>query len=120
MTPIFQPNRPKSIITATSLIKGAAIRKEKVTPRGIPLSTKPMNSGMAEHEQKGVMIPNVPASILPVNKDFPSKAFLVFSGEKNDLTIPIRKMIRISRRIIFIKVLMKKHMELARRLASDI
>ena len=49
---VFQPNKPNSKITATSLIIGAAIRNEKVTPNGTPDSTNPRNNGMAEHEQK--------------------------------------------------------------------
>ena len=62
----FQPNRPKSITTATSLMVGAAIRKEKVTPSGMPLSTKPIKSGTAEQEQKGVTMPSMAASTLPM------------------------------------------------------
>jgi hypothetical protein len=61
---------------------GAAIRKEKVTPRGTPDSTNPRNRGIAEQEQKGVTIPSREANIFPVNVDFPSSIFLVFSGEK--------------------------------------
>jgi len=34
---------------------GAAIRKEKVTPRGIPAVTKPINRGTAEQGQQGSM-----------------------------------------------------------------
>ena len=37
---------------------------------------------IAEHVQNGVTIPKVPAITLPTNKGFPSRAFLVFSGEK--------------------------------------
>jgi hypothetical protein len=51
-------------------------------PKGIPVSTKPKNRGIAEHEQKGVTIPSSEAIILPANRDFPSSIFLVFSGEK--------------------------------------
>lgn len=36
--------------TATSLTSGEVIRKAKVTPRGIPPFTNPMNSGMDEQE----------------------------------------------------------------------
>ena len=90
----FQPNRPISNTSATSLIMGAAIRKEKVTPKGIPASTKPKNRGMAEQEQNGVMIPNTDAITLPMKRGFPSSAFLVFSGEKKVLTIPTTKMMK--------------------------
>src|SRR5208283_5555450 len=113
MNPIFQPNMPTSIITPTSFINGAAIKNEKVTPSGMPLSTKPMKRGMAEHEQKGVMIPNVLANTFPTNKGLPSNAFLVFSGEKNDRTIPIKKMINSNNNVIFNKVLRKNQSEFA-------
>ena len=43
---------------ATSLIMGLAIRNEKVTPSGMPASTKPMNSGTEEQEQNGVTAPS--------------------------------------------------------------
>jgi len=78
----FQPKRPMSNTSATSLIMGAAIRKEKVTPSGIPASTNPRNRGMAEQEQKGVTIPNTEAITFPAKSDFPSSALRVFSGEK--------------------------------------
>jgi len=42
---------------------GEDIRNEKVTPRGTPASTKPMKSGTAEQEQKGVTIPRSAARI---------------------------------------------------------
>ena len=34
------------------------MRKERATPRGTPVVTKPMNRGTAEHEQKGVTTPS--------------------------------------------------------------
>jgi hypothetical protein len=51
------PTMPGSMITATSLIMGEAMRNEKVTPSGMPDSTNPMNSGTAEQEQNGVIMP---------------------------------------------------------------
>jgi hypothetical protein len=57
----FQPRILTRITAATSLIIGEAIRKEKVTPTGIPASTKPMNSGTEEQEQNGVIAPRVTA-----------------------------------------------------------
>ncbi len=36
---------------ATSFTSGDEIKNEKVTPSGMPDSTKPMKSGQAEHEQ---------------------------------------------------------------------
>ena len=79
---VFQPNKPSSRITATSLIMGAAIRNEKVTPNGTPDSTNPRNNGMAEHEQKGVTIPSMEASTFPAKVDLPSSIFRVRSAEK--------------------------------------
>jgi len=89
------------MITATSLIIGAAIKNEKVIPRGIPVSTKPKNKGIAEQEQKGVRIPRKEAMTFPTNKGLPSNTLRVFSGEKYDLIIPAKKITRISRRNIF-------------------
>lgn len=43
---------------ATSLTNGDVIRNEKVTPKGIPPRTNPMNSGTEEQEQNGVTTPN--------------------------------------------------------------
>jgi len=48
--------------TATSFTSGEVIRKLNVTPRGIPPLTKPMNNGMDEHEQNGVIAPNKAAN----------------------------------------------------------
>ena len=59
----FHPNilinktrEPKSTI-------GDEIKKEKVTPSGKPALVNPINSGMDEHEQKGVTVPSKAASI---------------------------------------------------------
>ncbi len=79
---ICQPNRPKSMASATSFTIGVAIRKEKVTPRGMPVSTKPMNSGTAEQEQKGVTTPNPAASTFPTPSRFPPSNCRVRSALK--------------------------------------
>jgi hypothetical protein len=50
--------------TAISLIIGLAIKNEKVTPSGIPASTKPINNGTDEQEQKGVTAPRSNAGFL--------------------------------------------------------
>ncbi len=71
------------------------MRKEKVTPKGTPASTKPMNKGTAEHEQNGVTIPSMLASTLPNNNDFFSSTFLVCSGEKNVRIIPTANTIKV-------------------------
>ena len=57
----FQPRIPTRMTAATSLIMGLAIRNEKVTPSGMPASTKPMNSGTDEQEQNGVTAPSATA-----------------------------------------------------------
>ena len=71
---MFQPNSPASITRATSLTTGDAIRKPKVTPSGRPDSRKPMKSGTAEQEQKGVIVPNNAARTVPVNSPLPAGA----------------------------------------------
>lgn len=48
--------------TATSFTNGDVIKKAKVTPKGMPPFTNPMNNGMDEHEQNGVMAPKSDAS----------------------------------------------------------
>ena len=48
---------PASTTTATWFTMGLAMRKDRVTPRGMPASTKPMKRGMEEQEQKGVTAP---------------------------------------------------------------
>jgi hypothetical protein len=61
---------------------GDVIRNEKVTPSGIPASTKPINKGTEEQEQKGVTIPNRDAmKFPPIPLKFP-KIFFVLSGGK--------------------------------------
>ena len=47
---------PASKITEARSTNGDDIRKEKVTPIGSPALVKPINSGMEEHEQKGVTV----------------------------------------------------------------
>src|SRR5512135_2901740 len=63
----FQPKSPHRRTTATSFTIGEEIRNENVTPRGTPASTKPINRGTAEHEQKGVTTPSSEARIFPIN-----------------------------------------------------
>jgi len=87
---------------------GAAIRKEKVTPSGIPDSTKPRNRGIAEQEQNGVTIPSIEAMTFPVKSDFPSNAFRVLSGVKKLRIIPTTKMITTNNKSTFGTSKMKK------------
>ncbi len=68
---------------------GAAIKNENVTPSGTPALTKPMNSGTAEQEQKGVTMPSDAASTLPMPSRFPASSARVFSAEKKLRTTPM-------------------------------
>lgn len=43
---------------ATSFTRGEVIKNAKVTPKGIPPLTKPINKGTDEQEQNGVTTPN--------------------------------------------------------------
>jgi hypothetical protein len=56
------PNIAGKSINEASLINGDAIRKVKVTPNGIPAPKNPINNGIEEHEQNGVIIPRIAAS----------------------------------------------------------
>jgi len=58
---IFQPNNPAKSTTAIWLTKGETIKNDKVTPRGIPASKKPINNGIDEQEQNGVIAPKIAA-----------------------------------------------------------
>src|SRR3989338_8874991 len=71
---IFHPKKPIIKTTKYSLIRGDVIRKEKVTPKGIPASKKLMKSGIEEQEQKGVTAPKREARKFP-KTPFP-KSFL--------------------------------------------
>jgi len=48
-----------------------------------------MNSGTAEHEQKGVRMPSPADSTLPKPSRFPASIARVFSGEKKLRTTPM-------------------------------
>src|SRR5487761_2642786 len=86
-----QPKSPKSNTSATSLIIGAAMRKENVTPNGTPVVTKPINNGTAEQEQNGVTTPSKDASTFPSDSCVPARIARVCCGVKNDRTIPTPK-----------------------------
>lgn len=61
---------------------GEEIRKENVTPRGSPALVNPMNSGMDEHEQKGVTVPSsADTTFAPMPWKRPN-IFLLLSGGK--------------------------------------
>ena len=61
---------------------GDEIRKENVTPNGRPAAVKPMNNGMDEQEQNGVMVPrSAPRMFAPI-PDRPPRMRRVRSGGK--------------------------------------
>ena len=62
-----------------------------MTPSGTPVVTKPMNSGTAEQEQKGVTTPSRAASTLPTASRLPASIARVRSGVKNERTMPTPK-----------------------------
>jgi len=61
---------------------GAAIRKEKVTPKGTPAWTNPINRGTAEQEQNGVTTPRLAARTLATPSCRPASKARVRSGVK--------------------------------------
>jgi hypothetical protein len=81
---------------AISLTIGAAIRKDSVTPSGTPAVTKPMKSGTAEQEQKGVATPRAAARKLPTDSRLPASTCRVRAGVKNERSRPTAKTTRTS------------------------
>lgn len=70
-----QPNMVSNRPMATSLTKGLAIKKLRVTPIGMPAATNPMNAGTALHEQNGVITPSPAAITFPApSRRPPSRA----------------------------------------------
>jgi len=55
---ILTPKTHRKRATAIWFIKGDVIRKENVTPRGIPHLRNQINNGTDEQVQKGVIEPN--------------------------------------------------------------
>jgi len=81
-------------------MRGEVIKKENVTPRGIPAPKKLKKIGMDEHEQKGVIAPKMEAKKLPIIPLCPIHFFTLFFGRKV-LKTPIAKIIIYkSRRIL--------------------
>ena len=64
---------PKSTI-------GDEIKKENVTPSGSPALVNPMKSGIDEHEQNGVTVPNNAAIIFAFSPRNRPSIFFVLSG----------------------------------------
>ena len=62
--------------------RGEDIRNEKVTPNGRPAEVKPINIGILEQLQNGVIVPNNAPEILPLIPPILPRIFLVLSGGK--------------------------------------
>jgi len=103
MAVTFRPKVAHKRPMAISLFMGDESRKEKVTPRGIFASTKPINIETAEQEQKGVTMPNNEASTWPIYLFLPVKIFLIFSTGRYERIKVTIKTIRLSIKIIFTK-----------------
>ena len=78
----------KSIREARST-SGEEIRNEKVIPKGNPALVKPMNSGIDEQAQNGVIVPNKAPNIFADIPLYRPKIFLVRSGGKKLCTYEI-------------------------------
>ena len=81
----LQPNNSPISTKAISLTNGEVTRKEKAIPEGIPALIKPMNKGIEEQEQKGVIEPKIEAIKLPEPKRAFDIIFLIFEVGKNVL-----------------------------------
>ena len=79
---IFQLKILARSITDAKSTKGEEIRNEKVTPIGNPADVNPMNNGIDEHEQKGVIVPNSAPKIFALNPLNRHKILRVLSGGK--------------------------------------
>ena len=79
---VLQLNMLANKIIEARSTKGDDIRNENVTPRGSPALVKPMNIGIEEHEQNGVIVPkNAPSIFAGIPFNLP-KIFFVLSGGK--------------------------------------
>jgi hypothetical protein len=79
------------------------IKKEKVTPSGIPALRNPTKSGIEEQVQNGVMAPNSDAKKYSSQKSlFLVRKFLIFSMGKYEFKKVIKMMMTIKSRSILI------------------
>ena len=69
-------------ITDARSTSGDEIRNANVTPKGRPADVKPMNSGIEEHEQNGVIVPSRAPRTMPVIPLNLPRIALVRSGGK--------------------------------------
>lgn len=61
---------------------GDEIKNENVTPMGKPELVNPINKGIEEQEQKGVIVPKSAAIILALTPVMLPRIFFVLSGGK--------------------------------------
>jgi hypothetical protein len=71
--------------------RGEEMRKENVTPIGNPALVKPMNNGIDEQEQNGVIVPSKAPNIFPQMPVNLPNIFLDLSGGKKLWTYDIAK-----------------------------
>ena len=98
--------QPKILINSTRDPKstiGDDIKKEKVTPKGKPALVKPINNGIDEQEQNGVIVPSNAAKILAPSPWKRPIILLVLSGGKKLCIYEIIKIRQQSKTTIFIK-----------------
>src|SRR5690606_21135343 len=91
------------------------IRNENVTPNGIPPFTSPINSGIDEHEQNGVIAPkNDAKKYCKPYSFFVVRNILSLSTGKYAFTTPISELMRNSKIRIFIVSYIKKLIDVPR------
>lgn len=73
--------------------RGEEIRKENVVPIGSPALVNPMNRGIEEQEQKGVIVPSSVASIFAV---IPEKFLNISLARSGGKKLCIYEIIKIS------------------------
>src|SRR3990167_1586543 len=71
-----------SKMTEAKSTSGEEIKKEKVTPSGKPELVKPINSGIDEQEQNGVIVPIKAPVRFALKPCIPPRIFRVRSGGK--------------------------------------
>ena len=76
------PKNDISISIEAKSTNGDDIKNENVTPNGSPAEVKPINIGILEQLQKGVIVPNNAPKMFPLIPLKPPSIFLVFSGGK--------------------------------------
>jgi hypothetical protein len=79
---ILGPKKDIKINSDAKSTSGEDIRKEKVIPRGSPAEVKPINIGILEQLQNGVIVPSSAPRIFPFIPLIFPRSFFVLSGGK--------------------------------------